>query len=175
MTFICHQGPTVPLTDEQVKAITDDIENPLNYCCYGTANNGPSYCECWVAEFSEDRRKPNGGDMQLRTTQCDDCAYRHDSAEWNDPVKREELMAHVRGDGAFTCHQGIPYVVRWRHPDGMVIEAERDAVGNINTYEPLTVGSTAFKGNGEPADICYGYAQRRLKEMWHETDQAASA
>lgn len=173
MTFICNQGPTIPLSDEQAKAISDDINNPMNYCCYGSASNGPTHCECWVAEYSDDRQKPKGGDMQLRVTQCQDCAYRHDSAEWNDPVERAKLIAHALGDGVFSCHQGTPYVVRWRHPEGMVIEAERDAAGNINTYEPLIIGSTPFKANGEPADLCAGYATRRLQYMGK--DQECSA
>jgi hypothetical protein len=160
MTYICH-GPTIPLTDEQIKAITDDPDNPMNWCCYGAAANGPSGCTCWKPEYSQRRRKPiPPAEMKVRAKQCEDCAYRHDSAEWNDDYDRDHLENLANGAGLFVCHQGIAYIVRWRHPEGMVIEQPLDDVGHVAAYKPLYIGEVPFKASGRPADLCAGYAAR---------------
>ena len=167
--FIC-QTLRAPLTDEQIAAIEADGENGMNYCCYDAASRGPGGCSCWIPEYSTRRRKPLGGTVVERDKPCADCAYSHGSAEQQSAFDSENL-SHIAasGDGVFFCHQGIAYVVRWRHPLGMVVEAELDAAGAVNTYEPRyataalngNLTSVPAKANGKPADICAGYAARR--------------
>lgn len=154
-------GHAAPISDKLADEIYADDENGMNWCCAGAAMNGPRGCMCWEPEYSVRRRKPNGeADMKIRTTQCDDCAYRHDSAEWQDEYDREKLESHVHGDGEFACHQGMPYIVRWRHPSGMVVEQPLDEKGVVAAYAPRWIGATPFKASGRPADVCAGYATR---------------
>ena len=151
------------LTDEQIKAITDDPENEMNWCCAGVGYYGPERCTCWKPEYSIRRRKPNGDtDMKIRTKQCVDCAFRHDSAEWQDDWEREHLQDLANGGGAFACHQGMPYVVQWRHPSGMIVEQPLDGVGSVASYQPRWIGEVPFKASGKPADLCAGYVARVL-------------
>lgn len=168
VSFICGSSITVPLSDEQVAAIQADPENPMNWCCYGAAvNESPRYCTCWEPTYSEPRAEPVEGVLQtIAPAQCVDCAYRHDSAEWLDDDERENLVSLARGRGVFTCHQGMAYIVSWRHPTtGMVVEAPPDAVGSVNTWAPLyRDAETPCKADGTPADLCHGWAARRLLE-----------
>ncbi len=161
MISIC--GNSAPLSNDQIVRIEADGLNPMNWCCMGASMRGPGGCTCWEATFSKVQREI---DVTLepwtRERPCEDCAYRPDSAEWNDE-RRENLEAIAHNDEApFWCHQGMRHVVRWRHSiTGMVVEAPRDDAGAICTWAPPKTAGVPYKASGEPADRCAGWAARR--------------
>lgn len=155
-------GPTLVLTDEQEAEFLNDPE--MMACCYGAAVYGPSRCTCWEPVYSEERHAPTGGVMAGREEQCVDCAFRHDSAEFQDAEGREFLESIVATGEPFICHQGMAYTVEWRHPSGRVLPMTVDEVGSIHTWEPLYREGVPAKADGSPADLCAGWLARRLRE-----------
>ncbi len=153
---------TIPLTTEQVEAIEADSENPMNWCCAGSAMWGPDRCTCWVPIFSKVQRELDTSVQPgVRESQCEDCAYRHDSAEQNDERASDLERITASDESPFWCHQGMRYEVGWRHPSGMYVEAPRDEVGAIASWAPPRRDGVPFKANGLPADKCAGWAARR--------------
>ena len=161
LPFVCGQR-TIPLTPEQLDAIEADPENEMNWCCAGAAMNGPDRCTCWVPVYSKVQRELSPEvEPGVRPEQCEDCAYRHDSAEMQDE-RAENLSAITDSDEhPFWCHQGMRYEVGWRHPLGMYVEAPRDDVGAIASWAPPRRNGVPFKASGLPADKCAGWAARR--------------
>ena len=162
LSGLCHAYTyRAPLTNEQIEAIEADDENPMHWCCAGAAMRGVHACTCWEPEYSTRRRKPiEGIEAKPRPSPCDDCAYRPDSAERQNERGSEFLDDLTRGQGTFWCHHGMAYIVRWRHPSGMVVEAPRDEVGAIDTWAPRIVENVPYKASGRPADQCAGWAAR---------------
>jgi hypothetical protein len=146
-----------------------DVGNREMPCCDGSAFGDPSDCTCWEPEHDLDQvpadqlvaRAPG-----LRSSTCDDCAYRGGS-----PERRGE--DHVVGDAAtlqilvernepFVCHQGMRRVVRFRHPSGATWVPDHD---NLEAaYRPPIVRGVPYKADGTPADLCAGWASARLRQ-----------
>lgn len=81
-------------------------------CCMGAALDGHTGCTCWEPIHDVDQADPTGDDtVRARRGRCDDCAYRPDSPEQDNP-------AALPVSQAFWCHQGMRRIVGWRHPDG---------------------------------------------------------
>lgn len=133
-------------------------------CCMGAAVYGPQRCTCWVECFDKRQRKPRAGSPDLRTTQCDDCAYRADSPERRgdatyagDPEMLDQIVANGE---RFYCHQGIRRPLKLRHPSGVEID------GHPGAYAPPIVDGVPYRANGSPAAICAGWAARRLRYLF---------
>jgi hypothetical protein len=135
-------------------------------CCMGSAVYGPDRCTCWEPVYDLEQQPLKPGAMGLRKTPCSDCAYKKNSPErrgeegyQGDPDSLEEMVAN--GD-PFACHQGIRKPVKWVHPSGAEVP------GHPASYEPPVVDGKPYKADGTPADLCAGWAARRLKYMQGE-------
>lgn len=136
-------------------------------CCYGAAEYGPQGCTCWQPEYDLPQQPTDrylvgllaaGVQPNTRALMCGGCAYRPDSPERRgDPrhVADADELERIAATSRFWCHQGIPRVVRWVHPAGVV------APGHPAAYEPLTVGPVPLRADGTPAELCAGWAARR--------------
>lgn len=144
-------------------------ENP---CCMGAALDGPGGCTCWRPVYDLEQQPLNLGVPEVRASMCEDCAYRPNSPErtgnpdtTGDPEKLQRLV----DDGVpFWCHVGIRRPIRWEHPSGATF------AGSEFDYSPPAVGSTPFKADGTPADICGGWAAKRLKAIAKASNQDGS-
>lgn len=128
----------------------------LAHCCLGAVEGGPGSCTCWEPEYDLDQAPIRPGQPTARTKMCDDCAFRPDSPERTG----DDRYTHVGEDLAalpnFHCHQGLRRPVRWRHPLGIVIEADTDG------YAPPIRDGVPYKADGTPADMCAGWAAHQL-------------
>jgi hypothetical protein len=129
-------------------------------CCYGSAINGPQSCTCWEPVFSvEQQHRATPGEMGARTVMCDGCAQKAGSPERTGAGgyehDDESLDSLVATGTPFQCHQGMRRVVRYRHPSGAEVEA------NPDDYRPPIVNGVAYKADGTPADLCFGWSLRR--------------
>lgn len=135
-------------------------------CCFGEVNGGPQHCTCWEPVYDLEQQEPQTGPMGLRDRMCGDCAYRKDSPErrGEDGYKgdADSLEEMVRAGEPFACHQGIRKPVKYRHPSGAEI------AGHPAAYDPPVVEGVPYKADGTPADLCAGWAARRMKHMWRE-------
>jgi hypothetical protein len=141
-------------------------------CCIGAAFGGKDRCTCWEAVYDLDQQQLRPGGMGLRVKMCPDCAYRPASPErrgeegyQGDPEFLDELV--LTGE-FFACHQGIRRPVKWVHPSGAEIP------GHPAGYAPPLLDGVPYKADGTPADLCAGWAARRLKHMWREQEAKAS-
>jgi len=137
-------------------------------CCMGAAVYGPRRCTCWEPVYDLEQQPVKPGEMGMRVKMCADCAYRPNSPErrgeegyQGDPESLDEMVA--TGD-MFACHQGIRRSVRWVHPSGAEVP------GHPAGYAPPLHDGKPYKADGAPADICAGWAARRLKHMWREAE-----
>ena len=139
-------------------------------CCWGAIIHGKDRCTCWVAVYDLEQQPLKPGPMGLRVRMCDSCAYRA-----NSPEKRGEegyqgdaefLDGLILTGEFFACHQGIRKPVRWVHPSGAEIP------GHPAGYNPPLRDGVPYKADGTPADLCAGWAARRLKQMWREAGHA---
>jgi hypothetical protein len=135
-------------------------------CCMGAVMGGPQHCTCWEPRYDLEQRKPEPAPMGMRATRCDDCAYLKGSPESRGadgyeggPESLEEM---VRDGSPFACHQGIRKPVRHVHPSGAEIP------GHPAAYDPPVVGGIPYKADGTPADLCAGWAARRLQHVYRE-------
>ena len=140
-------------------------------CCMGTAVYGKDRCTCWepVYDLEQQPLKPAG--MGMRTKMCA-CPFRPSSPErrgeedyQGDPESLDELV--MTGE-MFACHQGIRRPVKWVHPSGAEIP------GHPAGYAPPLHDGAPYKADGTPADICAGWAARRLRHMRREQETRAS-
>ena len=132
------------------------------WCCEGSAYRGASGCLCWEPVYDLEQAEPRTElPSGLRPSMCGDCAYRPGSPErQGDPAAVADqagLDALVASGTPFWCHQGIRRPIEWRHPSGMVIP------GSALDYRPPIVDGVPFKANGEPGELCAGWAARWLK------------
>ena len=141
-------------------------------CCMGAAVYGKDRCTCWEPIFDLEQQPLKPGEMGLRTRSCSDCAYRKNSPErrgadgyQGDPESLDEM---VMTGSMFACHQGIRRPVKWVHPSGAEIP------GHPAGYAPPLHDGKPYKADGTPADLCAGWAARRLKHMWREQEAEAS-
>ena len=138
-------------------------------CCTGAAMGGPQRCTCWVPVYDLEQQEPRPGPMDVRTSRCGDCAYLKNSPEarGEDGYQGgpEDLDEMVRDGSPFACHQGIRRPVKYRHPSGTEIP------GHPAAYDPPVIGGVPYKADGSPADLCAGWAGRRLKVIYQEGQQ----
>jgi hypothetical protein len=130
----------------------------------GSALDGPSGCTCWRPVYDLDQQTPDTTLIpEVRATMCGDCAYRPNSPEKSgDPAAAadgEKLRALVADGVPFWCHVGIRRPTHWAHPSGATTP------GDPLDYSPPQRGSTPFKADGTPADLCGGWAAQRLKAV----------
>ena len=135
-------------------------------CCKGAAVYGKDRCTCWEPVYDLEQQPLAPGEMGLRVRPCADCAYRKNSPErrgedgyQGDAEFLDELV--VTGE-FFACHQGIRRPVAWRHPSGAEIP------GHPAGYDPPLHDGKPYKADGTPADLCAGWAARRLKHLFTE-------
>ena len=124
-------------------------------CCIGSAHDGPRGCTCWVPIFDQEQQPIRVGLPRDRASQCHDCAYRRGSPERSTREGAEVLHdLIVAGWPVFFCHQGMRRVVEWRHPDGRVVPA------GPGDYRPVSRDDVGYLANGEPGEVCAGFAER---------------
>ncbi len=131
-------------------------------CCMGAAARGPKHCTCWVAEYDQEQQPIKRGPMEVRGSMCVSCAYRPGSPERRgvegQAYASSEELEEVAASGAFSCHQGVRRILRRRHPSGAVHEVK------VEAYKPPQEGGSCFKANGEPADLCAGWAAEKKRQ-----------
>lgn len=113
---------------------------------------------------------------------CIDCAYRKNSRERTstDGVKHNGafLDAIVEKGEPFWCHDGMRQPVAWKRDDGLVLTREQIAEGTSLDlqvevdYRPPIVGGIPYRADGRPADLCAGWAARRLKHVQRDVPAA---
>lgn len=145
-----------------------DVGNDEVPCCYGAAEYGYANCTCWTAVFDEEQQSVQTDlTPPVRTSMCVDCAYRPKSPERSgDPeaaASAQALQALVDSGSPFWCHQGMRRPTHWIHPSGATAPASP-----LN-YQPPIVGSTPYKADGTPGEICGGWAALRLKAAFRES------
>jgi hypothetical protein len=128
-------------------------------CCAGAAMFGPQRCTCWTPVFDLEQQQPKPGTMAARSSMCPDCAYRGGSPErrGEDGYQGDEdsLGEMVATGSPFVCHQGMRKPARYRHPSGA------ETAGHPAAYEPPVIDGVAYKADGTPADLCFGWSLRR--------------
>lgn len=132
------------------------------WCCMGAVMRGPGGCTCW--DDKHDRRQSKTlkpGPPAVRTEKCEDCAFRKGS-----PETQGDTRFALSGDGelqnmldnphaVFYCHQGMRRITKRVHPTGATVDA---APGE---YDPPGRDCLPYKANGQPAEICAGFAAAR--------------
>jgi hypothetical protein len=149
-------------------------------CCDGAALFGPNRCTCWEPVYDLDQADPDplavkllaaGIDPVTRARPCDDCAYRVDSPERQgspEVAGDQELLDEIVASGErFWCHQGIRRPVRWRHPSGVEVP------GSPVNYDPPRLDGVPYQANGQPAEVCAGWAARRQRLLAKADEQPA--
>lgn len=140
-----------------------DIGNGEVPCCIAAAMDGPGYCTCWKPVFDVEQQPPRT-DLTpgVQPKMCADCAYRPNSPERSgDPdavADAEGLRVLVDSGSPFWCHQGMRRPTHWVHPSGATAPA------SALNYQPPIVGTTPYKADGTPGDLCGGWAALRLKK-----------
>jgi hypothetical protein len=137
-------------------------------CCMGAAAMGPQRCTCWAAVYDLPQTEPDPMAVRLldagvqpvtRTRPCGDCAYRPDSPERRgEPgyTGDQELLDRIVQTGErFWCHVGMRKPVAWRHPTGAVVAVDVDG------YDPPRVDGVPYRADGQPGEVCAGWAARR--------------
>jgi hypothetical protein len=159
MTFIC--GPTSFVPDHWPDPALWFEE--AAYCCYGRAvYDDPSRCSDWEPIFDLEQNPVVEAPADCRTVQCKSCAYRVDSPErqGDEAVQGNDYLLEsiVRLGQPFWCHQGIRRPIAFVHaPTGIVVP------GEAADYRPPMREHRPYKADGIAADICAGWAARRLK------------
>lgn len=162
MTHFCGEGT----------AALDLPDAGDGMCCMGAAVYGKDRCTCWEPVYDLEQQPLEPGGMGLRTKMCADCAYRPNSPErtgtegYNGDA--EFLDGLILSGEFFACHQGVRRPVAWRHPSGVEIP------GHPAGYAPPLLDGKPHKADGTPADLCAGWAARRLRHMWREHEAQAS-
>lgn len=134
-----------------------DYEGGEIPCCMAGAMRGPRACTCWKPVYDLDQVDvlTEHAAPVTRVECCHDCAYRNDSPERGDGYTDELVDVAGTPGHVFACHIGMRRVVSWRHPDG------RELPVGDGDYQPPVVGTTAYKADGSPADLCAGWAAHR--------------
>lgn len=135
----------------------DDFDDDEIPCCSSSAMRGPRACTCWEPVYDLDQLDIaiENLPIETRTECCHDCAYLNGSPEREAGYLPE--LSDIAGTPGhvFACHQGMRRVVEWRHPDG------RTRPAGDGDYQPPIIGTTAYKADGTPADLCAGWAAHR--------------
>lgn len=141
-------------------------------CCEGAAYRGPRHCTCWEPVYSYDQADPRTElPADVMPAMCADCAYRPGSPERNNDesvvCNAELLNALVENGGSFWCHNGLRKVVAYVHPTTGIRFMPNDRLDQA--YQPPIIGGRPYKADGTPADLCAGWAARRLKHLQRST------
>lgn len=133
-------------------------------CCMESFDGGPADCTCWIPEYDLEETRParlvTDADLQVQPLMCGDCAYRPGSPELADEWEREALLElPTRDNKRFFCHQGMRRPIRWRHPDGRVVD------GDPADYQPYMKDSIAYQADGTPGLLCAGWDARRRAHL----------
>jgi hypothetical protein len=156
--YVCG-GPTNGGAVAWVAAHPDEPDDVRDICCDGVWTGGWEGCTCWVPEYdleqADELQMPaSPTDIETPAQLCTDCAFRPGSPERADEWTREALYQSAAEGRPFWCHQGIRRPLRWRHPDGRVID------GSPVDYDPPQVRGIPFRADGRPAALCAGWAYR---------------
>jgi hypothetical protein len=142
-----------------------DCETGEACCCWGAVLNDEWGCDCWVAEFDVEQAPPRPpatvADLRAVDTMCGDCAFRHGSPERADAYSEETLFALAAEGKPFWCHAGMRRPVRWRHPDGRVID------GSPDDWQPPLLGGVPYRADGSPGLLCAGWVARAERANAH--------
>jgi hypothetical protein len=141
-------------------------------CCWGESLRGPDGCTCWTPVYNVDQAPPQpDGDLQIRDSRCDDCAFRQDSPERANEVMEQALYALADTGQPFWCHDGMRRPHHWVHPDG------RTVPGDPHDWRPPVADQIAYRANGQPGLLCAGWAARarRRDPGWSTTVNAQVA
>lgn len=130
-------------------------------CCIGNDIQGPEYCLCWTPEYDLLQETPrlatSADQISTQVGLCGDCAYRKTSPERADGWMEEALLDLASGGQPFWCHQGMRRPVRWRHPDGRVVD------GDPADYQPPMIDGVPYQADGTPGLLCGGWAARTAR------------
>ncbi|GAA4845689.1 hypothetical protein GCM10023201_41340 [Actinomycetospora corticicola] len=138
-------------------------------CCWGNVIGGPNHCTCWVPVYDLEQGPLDetlagwlaaGVEPNTAATMCGGCAYRPGSPEKLGDDRHAadaDELERVAGSATdrFFCHAGIRRVVRWRHPSGAEID------GHAASYHPPIRHGAPWRADGQPAELCAGWAARR--------------
>lgn len=112
-------------------------------------------CECWTSIYwPEPEVDVAQGPSAVRATRCGDCAYRPDSPE----RQAGEDLGVYTVDRPFTCHQGMPVLRGWTHPELPGVCLLASSVGDRDDFGPIMHGGQAWQADGTPAEQCAGWA-----------------
>lgn len=129
-------------------------------CCWGTTLDGPERCTCWEPEYDRDQVAPDtDAAVTTREQMCDSCAYRPGTQAWRKFADQRDQLA-VAVD-VFWCHDGTRQVLRFRHPNGAVVERVDADEPDTASWDPVFVGDVPYRADGRPALKCAGWAARR--------------
>lgn len=148
-------------------------------CCEGVAFAGPEWCTCWVEVYDLDQTAPDPATVRLleagiepvtRSRMCGDCAYRPESPERSeDPTYKGggEFLDELAATGdRFWCHQDMRRPRVLRHPSGMEIP------GHPAAYRPPIVNGIPYRADGQPGELCAGWAAHRRRHQALSTGEA---
>lgn len=133
-------------------------------CCMEAAQTGGERCTCWEPVLAyrdldgeltlvEEQAPLQAGPACARRLACGDCAYRAGSPE------REAdggTLPDYTSREPFFCHDGMPFVVAWRHPSGQLRTDPIDA--RKADYHPRISAAAAYRVDGRPGVLCAGWA-----------------
>lgn len=130
--------------------------NPDVPCCEASANN-PDVCTCWEPIYDRPPMPAGGtlaGPSAPRPRMCGDCAYRPGSPERLelDGAQLEAPLSQV-----FLCHDGMPKLLGWTHPELPGVCLRAAAIGDRDNYGPVVRGPHAWQADGTPALVCGGW------------------
>lgn len=138
-----------------------DFLPQFTWCCDGAYYRGARACSCWTPIYDMEQQEPDlTARVTTRSSTCNDCAYRPDSAEMKeDPYQ-------LVGIDVFWCHKGMRRPKEWRHKDGRV------RPGYPADYQPRFANRpdvreerVPYKANGRPALRCGGWAEVNRAEQ----------
>jgi len=133
----------------------DEVPVSMIICCWGSSISGLDRCSCWKPEYDAEQVEPRPRASATSMAQCVDCAFLPGSPEQQSPEDAELLDELALCGERFWCHQGMRRVVLWRHPSGATIP------GHADEYAPLCRDGVAYRADGQPADLCRGWARAR--------------
>lgn len=126
--------------------------DPFTPCCWSAVNTGGEDCDCWTPIIEPAAQAPCvEGPPATRAAPCTDCAYRGLSRE-----RVDGTLDHV-GARPFFCHDGMPLVVRFEHPSGVIASPWP----RLQDYRPRQRAGIVWRADGQPGLLCAGRAASR--------------
>jgi hypothetical protein len=156
--------------------ITTGIPCPDETPCWDACAPDGSDCAAWEPiywpEPTEDALQH--GPEPLRARSCTDCAYRPGSPERRDndgglPESFDPLRP-------FHCHDGMPGLVGWAHPNlnacilaRMLPSAQDGFLTGPTDYRPILHGPRGWRADGRPLVVCAGWAAHAARALAEAT------